>query len=493
VVAPKSLRLIAEGFFSLGLLFCLLVPSAILSLAAASATLGVIAMMFWPLADWSREDRLMAFAPTVVALSMLWVVVMRTDSFDQRGLWIAAVLLSTPFIAVLARIMRFGWFPIVGMALLAAFAIEPVLLKVTALELGALPPIGLGVLMLIGIALLIGIPARQFAWGLQHRDLSTRGLALFGISCAVIAVPLLVLIADPGVSRPLLLAVNFTHWPLVALLLGTSWGVLRTREQELAESREHERAETLSVAIICKDEADRIGHLLESVQGWADEIVVLDSGSSDETVAIAKRFTAQVHETDWPGYGEQKRRAVEHCSCDWVLSLDADEVPTEALKREIDMELDGNSRCDAYRFPWVSIVFGGPVYFGADGRLHLRLFRRQGPAHFDDSAVHEGIVGAQRIRTLHGAVEHHTFRGAAHAARKFSEYAQIQAEERFRRGKRATRFGAQIRGTVSFVLLYIGRLGVLDGARGFRMALLYARYTRDKYAVLATLSQRASS
>lgn len=275
---------------------------------------------------------------------------------------------------------------------------------------------------------------------------------------------------------------------IVGMLALAGWGAISWARRRWLKRATAPRGTTLSVAVICKDEVDRIGRLLESVQGWADEIVVLDSGSRDGTVALARRYTDKVEVTDWPGYGAQKQRALERCSSEWVLSLDADEVPSPEFKREVDGWLAAGSGYDGFKAHWVSIVFGGPIDFGADGRYHLRLMRRRF-ARFDGAAVHEEALVNGDIATLESPVYHYTFRDADHMERKFDEYAWLSARTRFAQGRRATTLGAWLRGAVSFLLLYFVRLGLLDGWRGFRMAVRYARYTHDKYAFLRTLAR----
>ncbi len=111
---------------------------------------------------------------------------------------------------------------------------------------------------------------------------------------------------------------------------------------------------SLSVIIIAQDEADRIARCLSSVKPIADEIIVLDSGSADGTVKIAKQFTRQVHQTDWPGYGPQKQRALVMACCDWVLSIDADEALTPELQDEIRILLQTGPLEIAFRLPWAA-------------------------------------------------------------------------------------------------------------------------------------------
>ena len=472
---PSAFPRLIEVLLVVSVLVCAWTPSAASAVVAALATAGLVVMLLLPQPRLSREDRLIAFA--CVAGGLCLAAAATALPVEPLHLLHYAPLLLVPGVLTLTR--RTGTGAIAWLVLIPTL----VLIKsygplASAVGWVHLSPHAAAWLLIAAVLLLVLIPLRQFAWGVLHPSWLLRAMAAASIAVLLLWVPGLALTS----------LVEPTEDPAwIALLIALSWSALRAYESALLRV-ERVRIETVSVAIICKDEADRIGALLEAVRGWADEIVVLDSGSSDGTVDIARRYTDRVEVTDWPGYGAQKQRAIERCTSDWVLSLDADEVPSAALMHEIDLELDGSRRADAYRFPWVSMVFGGPVHFGADGRLHLRLFRRDGAAHFDDRAVHEGVVDAGIPRTLHGWVEHHTFRDRAHADAKFASYARIQAEERFAKGRRATRLGATLRGIASFILLYGMRLGVLDGRRGLLMAFLYARYTRDKYAALAALT-----
>ncbi len=253
--------------------------------------------------------------------------------------------------------------------------------------------------------------------------------------------------------------------------------------------RDHRRLATLSVIVICKNEADRIAACLDQVAGWADEIVVIDSGSNDGTLDIVRSYTDRIWKLDWHGYGQQKQLALERASGDWVLSIDADEQVTAELRREIDAWLSGPTKTAGFRIAWVSEVFGKPVFFGADGRYHCRLFRRIG-ARFNDADVHEDVELAGRIAPLGAPICHVTFRNYAHLKEKMTRYALISAA-RIAGRRRVSPAGAWVRMLISFALLYVRRLGLLDGYRGLLMATAYAIYTFDKYA--AAWAQRVQA
>lgn len=250
------------------------------------------------------------------------------------------------------------------------------------------------------------------------------------------------------------------------------------------------RRQRLSVTVITMNEADRLGRCLESVHGWADEIVVLDSGSTDDTVEIAKQYTERVQVTDWPGYGPQKQRALEQATGDWVLSIDADEEVTPELRHDIDTALDENPSCVAYKLPWGVIVYGKLLDFGQSARAPLRLFRREG-SRFTEVQVHETVEHpAGEVGRLQGRLLHYTQRDFGHALRKVAHYGWLGARKRFDAGKRGGgAFGAALRSLWVFFQIYVIRLGFLDGQPGFVTAVLYMQVSFDKYAGLWALKR----
>ena len=262
---------------------------------------------------------------------------------------------------------------------------------------------------------------------------------------------------------------------------------------ELHASCFRQRKVKVSATIIAKNEEDHIADCLKSARLVADEIIVLDSGSSDRTADIAREYADVVEVTDWPGFGIQKQRALEKASGDWVLSLDADERITPELAREINHHL-ADPDADAYKLPWAVTIYGKRLDFGRSGRAPLRLFRREGVS-FSDALVHERILipEGRKTRTLRGRLTHYTHRDFGHSLEKSAKYAWLGAMEKHRRGKKTrTMIYPTLRGLMTFVQVYFIRFGFLDGAVGYLTAMTYAQVTFNKYAGLWTLGRSQS-
>lgn len=259
---------------------------------------------------------------------------------------------------------------------------------------------------------------------------------------------------------------------------------------ELAASYTRSRTVKVSATIITKNEEDHIADCLLSARQVADEIIVLDSGSTDRTVEIAKQYADIVEVTDWPGFGVQKQRALEKATGDWVLSIDADERITSQLAREINHTL-AQPDADAYKLPWAVTLYGSRLDFGRSGRAPLRLFRREG-VRFSDALVHEKILipAGRKTRTLRGRLTHYTHRNFGHALEKSAKYAWLGSQEKFRKGKKTrTLLYPAFRGLLTFVQVYFIRAGFLDGSVGFLVAVTYAQGSFNKYAGLWTLTR----
>jgi glycosyltransferase involved in cell wall biosynthesis len=246
---------------------------------------------------------------------------------------------------------------------------------------------------------------------------------------------------------------------------------------------------TLSVTIITKNEEKQIRSCLEAVR-WADEIVVLDSGSVDETVAICREYTDKVFMTDWPGFGVQKNRAIEKTSCEWVLSVDADETVSDGLRREIKQVIDQPRPCIAYQIPRRSSYCGHPMRHGGWWPDYVtRLFRR-GSARFSEDLVHERLVVQGSIGRLTSPLQHQAFSDLEEVLDTANAYSSAGARMLHEKQKRATLAGAVLHGLWSFLHTYIVRAGFLDGREGFMLAVSNGEGTYYKYLKLMLLGKK---
>ncbi|MCR9192702.1 MAG: glycosyltransferase family 2 protein [Gammaproteobacteria bacterium] len=227
---------------------------------------------------------------------------------------------------------------------------------------------------------------------------------------------------------------------------------------------------TLSVIIIAKNEAHHLRNCLDSVT-WADEIIVLDSGSEDHTVAIAREYTPKVFETDWQGFGVQKQRALAHVTGDWVLNLDADECVDPELKQQIISAMNANE-ADAYRIPIQMWFYGKPLRFSSSPQHHIRLFKRAG-AKYSEDYVHEKIQlpTTAKIGRIRRSIVHHCLRDMTHAIDKLNLYATYSAEIRNQNKRRPSLLKTMGSSAWMFIRCYVLQGGFLDGKPGFVIAL----------------------
>ena len=236
----------------------------------------------------------------------------------------------------------------------------------------------------------------------------------------------------------------------------------------------------LSVIIITKNEALNIRECLESVK-WADEIIVVDSGSTDATVAICRAFTPHVYTHDWPGFGVQKNRALNYATQDWVLSLDADERVTPDLRVEIEGAIrDGNAQ--GYEIPRLSSFCGRYMrHSGWYPDNVTRLFLLNS-ASFTNDLVHERVIVNGVVGRLKHNLLHESFRDLEQLLAKMNHYSSAGAEMLGEKGRDATLFQAIFHGLWAFIRSYVIRAGFLDGAEGFMLAVSTAEGTYYRYA-----------
>ncbi len=242
----------------------------------------------------------------------------------------------------------------------------------------------------------------------------------------------------------------------------------------------------LSLIVITKNEEASLERCLHSAAGIADEIVVVDSGSTDRTLEIAQSYGAKILQPDdWPGFGPQKQRAQDASSGEWVLSLDADEWMEEDLICEVRAVLRDENAAAGYRIPRRNRFCGNVVRFGGWWPDYvLRLYRRE-RGRFNGNLVHESVVVDGEVRALRNPIEHNTIVSAEDAEGKIERYSEIAAQELRARGRGGSAFAARLRGAAAYLRSYVLQLGVLDGATGHRVARYQARYTYKKWAKVA--------
>ena len=240
----------------------------------------------------------------------------------------------------------------------------------------------------------------------------------------------------------------------------------------------------LSVAIITLNAAAQLAACLESVR-WADDIVVVDSGSSDGTQALAERYGARVIQQDWLGFGPQKQFAVEAARHDWVLCLDADERVTPALQAAIEIGLNSASTADAihaYRFPRCNRFLGRYLKHGEGyPDWSLRLFDRR-HARWSDDAVHEKVICDGPVGSLQADLLHDSAESLSSYLGKQNRYTSLAADMALAAGKRSSFGRVALSPLVRFVKFYIVRQGFRDGLPGFVHIAIGCFNSMIKYA-----------
>ena len=244
----------------------------------------------------------------------------------------------------------------------------------------------------------------------------------------------------------------------------------------------------LSVTIICRNEADHIRGALESV-AWADEIVVVDSESTDDTLTIARQFTDRVSVRRWPGYVDQKNHAASLASHDWILSLDADERVTPALAASIRATLAGSPACAVYRIArvswhlgrWIRTTDWYPDY-------QHRLYDRRA-ARWTGSYVHEGLETKAPVGALDGELHHFPYRDIADHAETIDRYTTGAARQMHESGRQAGLFACLVHPPLAFLRNYLLKRGFLDGGPGLIVSAMNAYYVLLKFAKLWELGQ----
>lgn len=229
----------------------------------------------------------------------------------------------------------------------------------------------------------------------------------------------------------------------------------------------------LSVIIITKNEAQSIEPCLKSIS-WADEIIVVDSASQDETASICKKYGAKVFQNDWRGFGKQKNYALSKATCDWVLSLDADERVTPQLENEIKNVIASSETNIAWEIPRLSSLCGKYIqHCGWRPDRVTRLFMRA-HANFSDDIVHEKLIANGKVGVLKNNLLHESIDNIDEMLSKMNQYTSAGALILFEKNQKTSLTKAILKAFWAFFRCYVLRAGFLDGREGFIISVSMA-------------------
>jgi glycosyltransferase involved in cell wall biosynthesis len=247
----------------------------------------------------------------------------------------------------------------------------------------------------------------------------------------------------------------------------------------------------LSVAIITKNEVENLHDCLKSV-AFAEQIVVVDSGSTDGTVAIASDFGCEVFTELWHGFGPQKQYAIDRCKKPWILVLDADErIPKDTAQAIRTLILSTSTIAAGFSLPRKNFFQGRWIkHAGWWPDRVIRLFKKD-KGRMTQAKVHESVEVDGHVEPLTYPIEHYTESRLSQILIKIDQYSTFGAEEAFNDGKTASIWSAVFRAKLAFLHNYVLRLGFLDGSQGFTLAVTDAVNKFFKYAKLAELSRQS--
>lgn len=242
---------------------------------------------------------------------------------------------------------------------------------------------------------------------------------------------------------------------------------------------------SIAAVIITKNEQDSLRDCLESLR-WVDEIIIVDSGSTDNTETIAKEYTEHFYvNAEWPGFGKQKQLAQSYATSDWILAVDADERIDDTLRENILTMLVSPPENTIYNLNELTWVFGRFLKHSGWYYRHVRLYPNK-LTQYNDNLVHESVIipsGCQ-VAELDGDILHYSYQNLNHYLVKSAGYAKAWADQRQARGKKASLSQGIIHALGCFLKMYLLKRGFLDGKQGFLIAVLSAHSTFVKYADL---------
>ena len=245
----------------------------------------------------------------------------------------------------------------------------------------------------------------------------------------------------------------------------------------------------LSVAIITKNEKENIRQCLQSIS-FAGQIVIVDSGSTDNTLEIAAEFGCEIYSEAWRGFGPQKQSAIDKCSQPWILVLDADErIPPDTANIIKKIVTDSNVKDAGFSFPRKNYFQGRWIkHAGWWPDRIVRLFRKEA-GRITTAMVHESVEVQGMIGVLDVPIEHYTESSLSKIIQKIDKYSTLGAQEAFKDGKHSSVFSAFMRAFFTFNQDYFLRLGILDGRQGLTLAVTDAVNKFFKYAKLSELTK----
>lgn len=244
----------------------------------------------------------------------------------------------------------------------------------------------------------------------------------------------------------------------------------------------------LSATIITLNEEKNLRACLESV-GFADEVIVVDSGSEDQTLTIAREFTNKVFQEPWQGFARQKNMAQDKAQGPWILNIDADERITPELKEEILSVLQKGSPYAGFKIPRKNFFCGQWIRHGGwYPNYQLRLYLKEA-GNFAQREVHEQVVVKGKVGTLKAPLEHYTYNAISDYLKRMDRYSDLSALQYLQEGKRVSWPEILFRTKYTFFKMWVLQKGFLDGANGLILAVLYSYYTFIKYVKLKEISK----
>ena len=248
----------------------------------------------------------------------------------------------------------------------------------------------------------------------------------------------------------------------------------------------------LSAAIMTFNEERNLERTLKALADICDEIVIVDSGSTDKTKEIAEKYEARFIYQPWLGYGKQRNAAIDNCSGKWILAVDADEELSPELEQKITEIINGNEDKKVYEINRLSVCFGKKIKHGGWGTSYaVRLFLKTA-GRFNDNTVHESFVTQEEIFKIKENIYHHSYLTLEDYFSKFNRYTTEGALEYYKKGKKASIGQVVFNPMYKFIRMYIIRLGFLDGIEGFLLASTSSMYSMVKYFKLREIYKNGS-